>query len=303
MTLMQLRCFIALAEELNFTRVAERLYVSQTTISYQIKSLESELGAELFERSTKNVNITSVGKHIYKDIKLAIDLIDRSEDFLRQYNIRESFTIGYSMLCSGEYLHNAVRALSEEFPNVDIYIEHVEPEDDIHGKLITHALDMAVFMNPFGPLHDELKYLDFGQMRRCIFASHEHPYAGRKDGVREEEVRSERVVTFAQVERRRQTETEVFENSRMIIARDIASAFEMVASNLAIACFPCIGSTDFKGIKVVPVVDTFPEMEVRLNLVWRRDNPSPLIKRFMDIYRQNAEELIASLGSRLDADK
>lgn len=303
MTLMQLRCFVALAEELNFTRVAEKLFVSQTTISYQIKSLEHELGAELFERSTKAVSITPAGRHIYKDIKLAIDLVDRSEDFLRQYSVRDSFTIGYSLLVSGEYLHRAVKELSDAFPDTDIYVEHVEPEDDVHGKLITHALDAAVFMNPYGQLHEELEYVDFGQMRRCIFVSYDHPYAKLENGILERDLRSEKVVTFAQVERRRQTETDVVDNSRLIIARDINSAFEMVASNLAIACFPGIGTTDLRGIKVVPVVDTFPEMEVKLNLVWQKDNESPLIPRFRKIYKRRAEELIALLGSRIETSR
>jgi DNA-binding transcriptional LysR family regulator len=56
-----LRYFVAIAEELHFTRAAERLYVSQPALSKQIRMLERQLGAELFERDRQGVALTLVG--------------------------------------------------------------------------------------------------------------------------------------------------------------------------------------------------------------------------------------------------
>lgn len=72
MTIIQLKYFLALAETLNFSQVAEQFYVAQTAISYSIKALETELGTKLFERTTKKVELTSSGHIFYSRVKSAV---------------------------------------------------------------------------------------------------------------------------------------------------------------------------------------------------------------------------------------
>lgn len=62
MELRQLEYFVAVAEERNFTRAAERVHISQSGVSAQIRQLERELGAELFDRSARTVTLTPAGK-------------------------------------------------------------------------------------------------------------------------------------------------------------------------------------------------------------------------------------------------
>ena len=62
MELRHLRYFVALAESLNFTRAAERLHVTQSTLSHQIRQLEEELGHPLFDRIGKRVILTEAGE-------------------------------------------------------------------------------------------------------------------------------------------------------------------------------------------------------------------------------------------------
>src|SRR5258708_38261492 len=62
MELRQLEYFVAVAEEQNFTRAAERVHISQSGVSAQIRQLERELGAELFDRSARTATLTAAGK-------------------------------------------------------------------------------------------------------------------------------------------------------------------------------------------------------------------------------------------------
>ena len=62
MELRQLEYFVAVAEERNFTRAAERVHISQSGVSAQIRQLERELGAELFDRSARTATLTVAGK-------------------------------------------------------------------------------------------------------------------------------------------------------------------------------------------------------------------------------------------------
>ncbi|MBP3883537.1 MAG: LysR family transcriptional regulator, partial [Olsenella sp.] len=63
----QLECFVQVALNLNFRRAAEELHLSQPTVSKQIASLEAELGAPLFVRTTREVLLTSLGEAFFKD--------------------------------------------------------------------------------------------------------------------------------------------------------------------------------------------------------------------------------------------
>lgn len=76
MEINKLRAFVDLAKTLNFSETAENLYTSQSTISKQIKSLEKELGQELFERNNKNVALSEYGKLILPNAEKIVLLSD-----------------------------------------------------------------------------------------------------------------------------------------------------------------------------------------------------------------------------------
>jgi LysR family transcriptional regulator, hca operon transcriptional activator len=74
MELRHLRYFISVAEELNFTRAAEKIFIAQPSLSQQIKDLEEELGAALFLRKKRSLTLTEEGEQFYKDAKHILDL-------------------------------------------------------------------------------------------------------------------------------------------------------------------------------------------------------------------------------------
>lgn len=75
-TLQQLRCFTAVAKNLNFRRAAEQLYISQPAVTRQVQLLEAELGVPLFQRVQRHIVLTDAGRNFYSD---AVDILDRVE--------------------------------------------------------------------------------------------------------------------------------------------------------------------------------------------------------------------------------
>ena len=77
MELRHLKYFLKLAEELSFIRAAEKLFISQPPLSRQIKELETEIGAQLFERNNKRVALTEAGKFYEKEMREVFKNIER----------------------------------------------------------------------------------------------------------------------------------------------------------------------------------------------------------------------------------
>ena len=77
MELRHLKYFLKLAEELSFVRAAEKLFISQPPLSRQIKELETEIGAQLFERNNKRVILTDAGKYYQKEIRELVQNLER----------------------------------------------------------------------------------------------------------------------------------------------------------------------------------------------------------------------------------
>lgn len=79
MELRHLRCFVAVAEELHFARAAERLHIEQSPLSRAIKELEYDLGAQLFERTTRSTRLTWVGQVFLEDVHRVFAAIDQAK--------------------------------------------------------------------------------------------------------------------------------------------------------------------------------------------------------------------------------
>lgn len=79
MDIKQLECFMHLSENLSFSTTAKIMYQSQPAVSGQIKSLETELGLELFRRTKRSVSLTPAGESFYKDVKEILELLNQAK--------------------------------------------------------------------------------------------------------------------------------------------------------------------------------------------------------------------------------
>jgi DNA-binding transcriptional LysR family regulator len=114
MELRHLRYFVAVAEELNFTRAAERLGIGQPPLSLQIRQLEEELGTQLFRRKARGVELTAAGKLLLEEARIILRRVAQAETGVRR---RARGETGRVILGSSgaTYFHPLIPAIIREF--------------------------------------------------------------------------------------------------------------------------------------------------------------------------------------------
>jgi DNA-binding transcriptional LysR family regulator len=147
----QLRSFIAVAEELSFSRAAERLNLSQPPLSMQIKALESELGARLFDRTRRKVEITLAGRAFLDHARKAMSELRRAGEVVRLSAqgeaglIRMGFTGSVPMLTVFPRLMGTFR---ERYPEVRIKLQHMSTAQQLQA-LADDDLDVGILRPPY----------------------------------------------------------------------------------------------------------------------------------------------------------
>ncbi|MGY3205316.1 LysR family transcriptional regulator [Streptomyces sp. TE5632] len=145
MELRQLEYFVAVAEEQNFTRAAERVHISQSGVSAQIRQLERELGAELFDRSARTVTLTVAGKAALGHARAALAAAEAVGQAVGEVTdlIRGRLTVGMVMGCTLTPLFDALAAFHQAHPGVEISLLEDSSDRLVEG-VRTGAVDLAL---------------------------------------------------------------------------------------------------------------------------------------------------------------
>ncbi len=135
MELRQLRYFVALARELNFSRAAQRVNISQPPLSRQIQQLESELGLRLFVRDKRNVYLTDAGRALLDDAQSLVDHAARFKDTASLAAQGKAGVVRIGMAMGlGEHVNAAVTEHAKYYPSVELQLH------DIYSTRQNHAL-------------------------------------------------------------------------------------------------------------------------------------------------------------------
>ena len=147
--LRHLRYFVAVAEELNFSRAAERLHMAQPPLSYAIRQLEREVGSELFERTTREVKLTAAGRAALAGAYRTLAEVDRTMADARRAAAGETglLRIGYSWSARFGTLPAIGRAFRAEHPDVELLTEEMWNARMVPA-LRSGAIDVALSLCP-----------------------------------------------------------------------------------------------------------------------------------------------------------
>jgi DNA-binding transcriptional LysR family regulator len=278
MEMQQIRYFLALSEDLNFTRAAQRCKVSQPTLSRAIKLLEEELGAPLFHRERAHTHLSELGRMVRPYFQQVQGGIEGAKHQARAFLLVEKTKLRLGLMCTiapGNLL-DLIGCL-QAHPGVELQIIDA-PATKLRDALLDGELEVAIFAMPMTPPDDRLHYLPLYREQFVIVLHPRHRLAA-SSSVRVRDLCGERYLSRINCEFD-QAATRIFEER----GGDGPTVYEserddwilaMAAAGMGYAFMPEL-SVDQAGVVARPLVQ--PEFWREVALVTVRGRPhSPAI--------------------------
>jgi DNA-binding transcriptional LysR family regulator len=293
MELRHLRYFVAVAEELNFRRAAERLHLSTPTLSQQIKDLEDAVGARLLERDTTRVSLTGPGQVLLEETRLLLAQADRAVAATREaaQGRRGTLRIGNAGPLSHGFMPACLQAFGRKFPEVDVVL--VELDLNAQAAAVADGslqIGFALRLDgeaTRGMAHHRVVHAPL----RAVLAS-THPLAARKT-LPLAELARERLLAIGgtKISSHADYLTRVFAGRGLTIApprpvNGYEAFLAMLASGQGVSLLqktPSLAALD--GLTTRPLKETGDDLIFAAHAIWRQAPAEPLVDNFVAVLR------------------
>lgn len=303
MTINQIECFVEAAKCLNFTKAAENLYMSQQTMSRQIRSLERELGIQVFRRKNVGVELTEAGSILFHSWEPMIESyyssIDKAKDLY--FNDVTQMRVGVSDL--GEYVGNVMQALlqyNEEYPELDIEYE-IDSFPAMLEKLENNKLHLLVTYRAETTRNPQLNCVPVPntQYEVGIILSRNHALAG-KEHIGIEDIQNEVIAVLDQALSNDHADriTSWFQHNNIARPPELKSFSSFRNLQLALSAGKCV-AVMFRRImdgmedrlKFYPVNDPDAKVNTDIVIVWKKKKYEAKARRICQLLDHLAREL------------
>lgn len=293
MDLQQLRFLVAISKTLNFSKAAEELFISQPTLSYQIRRLEDELGVKLLERSTRNVELTPIGRECVNLAQQMVELSDQILEITQEESRRFSNRLNIGVLAI--YPQMNISAVINEFQathlNEIIHI-HFDWSVTLMERLMRKKNDVIISnidrQGLTKAVEEQLDIHPFITDNLYLVVSDSNPLA-REETVDLKQVLSQKLFMPGRTSSANQfflkaVTSAGYKMPETVECQSIMSAFNFVmtgngASVLSRHVAEAYIKPGMKMLKIVPEIQTFTAVITRKELLKR-----PIVKEFIQFF-------------------
>jgi DNA-binding transcriptional LysR family regulator len=193
----RIRYFVAVAEELSFTRAAERLHIAQPPLSTQIRALEEELGAQLFERNQRRVFLTQAGRHLLARARGILASVEATKTEVRRATLGEvgRLELGYTpsaMFTSS--LTAAIKRFKVTHPHVILTLHEMTSLDQLNA-VHYRTLDAGILRKPDVSVPIGVLFEEWYRAPLVVAMSADHALAKRR-AIRVTDLRNQPLITY-----------------------------------------------------------------------------------------------------------
>ncbi len=299
MELRHLRYFVAVAEELNFSRAAGRMYLSQPALSQQVRKLELELGVTLFSRTKKHVELTEAGRILLEGARRVLVLVEQTAREAREVGGAEvrHLKVGFPEYANHTPVADALQTFRRRYPYVELEeYETLTLQETLLqiDKLHRGTLDIGFMLKPEEDDHLEIEHVLNIELVAALPKG--HPLAER-DEISMKDLADERLILFSRNFHPRSYDYVVaccreagFE-PKVVQRKEPqlysgATTYRMVAAGIGagIVARPFVSGYRQYDVIFKPLRDPAPALE--LVAAWRRGDSSPNLQAFLEVVRE-----------------
>jgi len=299
MELRHLRYFCSVAEHCSFTRAARQLHVSQSGVSGQVRDLETELGLSLFHRNQHEVRLTAEGVVFLREARDILSRVDEAVELTRQSSQGASgtLTVGLCGPVTAMFLPELVRTFRSQCPEVMVKLRERVPAEQVEA-LLKGELDVGFTRSVPDAAEPILSCTTLFQEPFLVAVAKDHALATQKS-VALTELASSRLILYY-----REGAPEIHDAVMMLCKRarftpqlgdsppSWQSILTMVEAGEGVALVPaCVqhltGDVVFRPLRGKgPMLDAIA--------VWRKNETTPVVEKFLKLLFEKAEELGAA---------
>lgn len=297
----QLRYFVAVAEELNFSRAAGRIYLSQPALSQQVRKLEGELGVKLFTRAGNRIELTEAGNVLLEGARRALMQVEQTSRAVREAGgVRVGrFKVGFPEYANHTPVADVLQAFERRYP----YVELEEHEFFTLQQTLQQVVALREGRLDVGFMLDfvEDDALETGRVldiELVAAMTEDHPLASL-DEIPMGKLSGERLIFFSRKFHPRcydyivgccrdaGFDPDVMQRNEPQLYSG-ARTYRMVASGagVGIVARPMVSPTRLPGVVFKPLREPRPALS--LVAAWRREDPSPNLRAFLEVLREFA---------------
>ncbi len=285
--LTQLRCFVALAEELHFGRAAVRLNMTQPPLSRQIQQLEHGVGTPLVERSSRFVRLTAAGKAFLIDARAILRASEEAMVTARRIAQGEggAITLGFIPATSYSLLPRLVAFMAAEIPQVQLVLKEMVTADQAEA-LATGRIDAGILRMPID--RRGLEAVTVSHDPFVVAVPSGRLLAGGR-ALTVQDLDRQDLVMYAPVESRYHHDlaSSIFRAAGVSpnfvqYAREIHTMLALVGAGIGVALVPATaGIMGFGGVTLQKIT-LAPPVYSELTMVWRKTHDNPALRVFTE---------------------
>ena len=283
-----IREFLDLAFTLNYSKTAERVFISQSALSKHIAFLEKELGVQLFVRSKHSVRLTPIGATLKDKFQSVIDEYDNALSIINQTtsNLQGTLRIGYLDAAVRNMLSETIHIFSGKYPDMKVSLSSYEV-NELNEALMHDAIDIALCIAfPNTALSHNVYFRPLYNDGISAFVSENNPLA-KKDSIRFSELLDYPLILPSPVQYPSYASiiTEHLQaapKEAKIICdfTNISTALIMVESEMGVSILPTNVSNSQTTAKFLPIKDCNPVLQI--GAMWKKNNATLGIEEFID---------------------
>lgn len=281
MDIRQLKYFIAVIDHQGFSRAAESLYLSQSTLSKVVKNLEDELNTTLIDRSNQKIELTEAGKVVYQQgLQVLLSLENISNELFDIENLKKGhINIGIPPITGTLYFPKIIKSFNSLYPNIEINITEAGAHK-IKNALLDGSIDIAVSMKLDND--ENLEILPLVSDPLVLYVNDQHPFAQRAS-IEISELSNEKIISLdSDFELRKMFIYECYKNDFKpnIIFESAQWDFmlSMVNEGLGVAIMPysLLKLLKLQHIQTIPIINNALTMDVNFLIKKQKPISSPL---------------------------